>query len=276
MDAVPHPTLASFDAATLDRLAADPVRNTFALTSLDRVRRLPATEQPPTLITFHDNGEVVGSLIRTPPWPVQAADLPPAAASIAADLARELDPGITAVTGPQSRSEAFATAWGEDFTLALSTRQYRLTHLTAPAVEGTGRLATEDDIPLLAAWYDAFCREALPDAPSGGNSTELMASSLRLGNGIAIWESNDTPVAWASAWAPQAGMTRVGPVYTPPEHRKHGYGAAVTAVAAQWALDQGVAEVLLFADLTNPTSNSIYQRIGFTPIEDWAEYSWKR
>ncbi len=67
MDAVVHTDLASFDALTHNRLAADPVRNTIALTSLDRVRRLPGNEQQPTLVTFHDRGEVVGSLIRTPP-----------------------------------------------------------------------------------------------------------------------------------------------------------------------------------------------------------------
>ena len=68
----------------------------------------------------------------------------------------------------------------------------------------------------------------------------------------------------------------VGPVYTPPEHRKHGYGAAVSAMVSQWALDQGATDVLLFADLTNPISNSIYQRIGYQPLDDWAEFWWKR
>lgn len=275
MDAVVHTTLASFDAATLDRLAADPVRNTIALTSLDLIRREASAQPPPTLITFHDDNTVVGSLVRTPPWPAQAADLPLPAAPLAATLMRELDPATPGVTGPQPRSMAFATAWGTPFHLTLATRQYRLTTLATPEVEGAGRVATEADIPLLAAWREAFTSEAIPEAPAALDQTEVVRNSLRLGNGHAIWESNGIPVAWAAASHPQAGMSRIGPVYTPPPHRNHGYGAAASAVATQWALTQGATNVLLFADLTNPTSNSIYQRIGYQPLDDWAEYTWK-
>ena len=274
MDAVVHATLESFDAATHDRLTADPVRNTVALTSLDRIRRSPATDLLPTLITFHDNGEVIGSLIRTPPWPFQAVDLPLAAVELAANLAARIDPDAPGVTGPRDRSEAFATATGKNYTESLTTRQYRLGTLARPTVEGTGRLATEEDVELLAAWREAFLREAVPEAPNEP-ATEAMRASLRLGNGHALWVINGTPVAWAVASLPQAGMTRIGPVYTPPEHRKHGYGAAVSAFASQWALDQGATDVLLFADLTNPVSNSIYQRIGYQPLDDWAEFWWK-
>jgi len=274
MDAVVHATLESFDAATHDRLSADPVRNTVALTSLDRIRRSPATDLLPTLITFHDDGEVIGSLIRTPPWPFQAADLPLSAVELAANLAARVDPDAPGVTGPRDRSEAFATATGKNYTESLTTRQYRLGTLAQPTVEGTGRLATEEDVELLGAWREAFLREAVPEAPNEP-ATEAMRASLRLGNGHALWVINGTPVAWAVASLPQVGMTRIGPVYTPPEHRKHGYGAAVSAFASQWALDQGATDVLLFADLTNPVSNSIYQRIGYQPLDDWAEFWWK-
>lgn len=276
MDAQVHPTLASFDAATLNRLAADPVRNTVALTSLDRARRLPTPDRPPTLITFHDNGEVIGSLIRTPPWPFQAADLPVAAAPLAAQITAEIDPEAPGVTGPRQRSHAFATAFAPNRTIteSLATRLYRLNTLAPPAVPGTGRFATEADVELLGAWRKAFTAEAVPEAPAE-EPTEIMRSSLRLGTGHALWEINGIPVAWAAASLPQSGMTRIGPVYTPPEHRKRGYGAAVSALVSQWALDQGATDVVLFADLTNPISNSIYQRIGYQPLDDWAEYWWK-
>jgi GNAT superfamily N-acetyltransferase len=274
MDAVVHVTLESFDAATLDRLTADPVRNTVALTSLDRIRRSPATEDPPTLITFHDRGQVIGSLVRTPPWPWQTADLPLSAVELAVTIGTKIDPDAPGATGPRERAEAFATATGRTYQESLSTRQYRLTTLAPPPVAGTSRMATEDDVALLAAWREAFLVEAVPEAPAAP-AAEAMRTSLRLGHGHALWEINGTPVAWAVASLPQAGMTRIGPVYTPPEHRRRGYGAAVSAAASQWALDRGAAEVLLFADLTNPTSNSIYQRIGYEPLDDWAEFWWK-
>ncbi|KOV78118.1 GNAT family N-acetyltransferase [Nocardia sp. NRRL S-836] len=274
MDAVVHPDLASFDALAHDRLAADPVRNTVALTALDRARRLPDPDLPPTLLTFHDRGELVGTLIRTPPWPAQVADLPLEAVDLAVTALRKADPDITGVTGPHERSEAFATAWDERHRVTMSSRLYRLGALEPPPVTGSSRMATNDDVELLAAWRTAFSREAVPDAPVL-SATELVRSSLRLGNGHALWEVDGIPVAWAAASVPMAGMTRVAPVYTPPEHRRHGYGAAVTAVISRWALDRGATDVLLFADLANPTSNSIYRRIGFLAVEDWTEHSWK-
>ncbi|MFD4676597.1 GNAT family N-acetyltransferase [Lentzea sp. NPDC058450] len=277
MDAVVHPDLASFDAAAHERLTADPVRNTVALTSLHRIRQLPA-ELPPTLITFHDNGKVIGSLVRTPPWPFQTADLPVAAAELAVRVITEIDPDGPGVTGPKERSEAFATAFadatGKTYRESLATRLYRLGTLAPPTVPDSWRLATEADVDLLGAWRREFLIEAVPEAPNEG-TTEAMRGSLKLGTGHVLWESDGTPVAWASGSLPEAGMTRVGPVYTPPGHRRHGYGAAATAAVTRWALDQGAADVLLFTDLTNPVSNSIYQRIGYRPVEDWAEYWWQ-
>ena len=65
-------------------------------------------------------------------------------------------------------------------------------------------------------------------------------------------------------------MVRVLAVYTPPEHRGRGYGGAVTAAVTQAALDAGADDVVLFTDLANPTSNALYQRLGYRPIEDRA------
>ena len=55
----------------------------------------------------------------------------------------------------------------------------------------------------------------------------------------------------------------------PPDSvRGHGYGSAVTAAAARQAWLGGAHDVVLFADLANPISNAIYQRIGFEPVCD--------
>jgi len=68
--------------------------------------------------------------------------------------------------------------------------------------------------------------------------------------------------------APAADVSRIGPVFTPTDRRGHGYGSAVTAAAADLAHRSGTADVVLFADLANPTSNAIYQRIGFEAVVD--------
>src|SRR6185437_36138 len=79
-----------------------------------------------------------------------------------------------------------------------------------------------------------------------------------------------------AARAVVAGMSRIGPVYTPPEHRGHGYAAAVTAAAARWALDRGARHVLLYTDLANPRTNRLYPRLGFRPRYDALELRFTR
>jgi predicted GNAT family acetyltransferase len=63
-------------------------------------------------------------------------------------------------------------------------------------------------------------------------------------------------------------VVRVAPVYTPPEHRRRSYGGAVTAAVSRAALDGGATDVVLYTDLANPTSNSVYQRLGYRPVHD--------
>jgi predicted GNAT family acetyltransferase len=86
--------------------------------------------------------------------------------------------------------------------------------------------------------------------------------------GITVWEAAGEPVAIAGATRQVAGMGRIGPVYTPPEFRGRGYGSAATAAASQGLLAAGAEDVLLYTDLANPVSNSIYQRIGYRAVED--------
>jgi predicted GNAT family acetyltransferase len=72
----------------------------------------------------------------------------------------------------------------------------------------------------------------------------------------------------AAATGPVEAMSRIGSVYTSPVERGHGYGAAVTSAVCRWVLDHGARDVVLHADLANPVSNAIYQRIGFQAVHD--------
>jgi len=85
-----------------------------------------------------------------------------------------------------------------------------------------------------------------------------------------VWEDEGRPVAMAGFSSPVAGMARVGPVYTPVGSRRRGYGSAVTHAASMAARAAGATEVVLFTDLANPTSNAIYQALGYRPVADYA------
>jgi predicted GNAT family acetyltransferase len=118
---------------------------------------------------------------------------------------------------------------------------------------------------VLVDWYGAFAREV----GEPGTSMEGMVDDRLSHDGLWLWlsEAGD-PVALCGHSRLLAGMTRIAPVYTPPEHRGRGYAGALTAAVSGAVRAAGAEEVLLFTDLANPTSNAIYQRIGYVPVDD--------
>ena len=156
----------------------------------------------------------------------------------------------------------------------MSMRMYATTAVTpVPAADGTMRAAGEGDRALLAEWAHAFARETgLREGPA--EIARSVESRVGADPGIVIWEAAGVPVTLAGATVSSPGIARVGPVYTPPEHRRHGYGAAAAAAVSQWAYGAGADHVVLTADLANPTANSVYQGIGFRHVSDWSEYKW--
>ena len=219
------------------------------------------------------SGAVTAAFMHTPPYPVVLTDMPDAAAAeLAADLAGRgfQAPGVNATPGPGA---AFAAAWqahtGQSTHIGMRTRLYALGTLLPPdpPPPGTARIADVTDRDLLLAWLNAFQDEA---QSAGPNETERVVRDRVGWGGLVFWEHEARPVSVAGRNRPAAGQARVGPVYTPPGLRGRGFGAAATAAVTQAALDDGAEGVVLFTDLANPTSNTLYQRLGYRPVSDWA------
>jgi predicted GNAT family acetyltransferase len=215
-------------------------------------------------------GTVTAALLRTPPFPaVITAMTEEATASLAAALAGAgLQPG--GVNAPAGDARRFAAAWqertGQVASVERRSRLYRLAGLRPPAgMPGRPRTPLAADRGLLVAWLDAFRTEI---GETAWRSGDVVDDRLSYG-GLTLWEDGGQPVSLAGVTRRSAGQVRVGPVYTPPERRGRGYGGAVTAAVSRAALDAGADEVLLFTDLANPTSNALYQRIGYEPVSDF-------
>ena len=80
------------------------------------------------------------------------------------------------------------------------------------------------------------------------------------------------PVSLAGFSGPTPTGIRVGPVYTPPPHRRLGYATTLVADLSQWLLGQGYRSCFLYTDLSNPTSNHIYETIGYRQVAEAVEY----
>jgi len=269
--------VAEFLEATGDFLRAERARNTVILTVTEQLRRNPssysaASGDGPLLGWWSDPaGMVAGAFMQTPPFPILVTDVPAAVAEdLAAELAGRPLPGVNACP---MVAEAFAGAWkaatGGRVEVHRKQRLYRLAELSwrpDPVPPGAARIATEADAGLLTDWFIAFAAE-VHDMAQRADQVADVRGRLAYG-GLTVWEAGGEIVSLAGLTRQVAGMVRVGPVYTPPEKRAYGYASAVTAAVSQQALDAGAEEVLLFTDLANPVANSIYQRIGYRPVED--------
>jgi hypothetical protein len=173
------------------------------------------------------------------------------------------------VNADRTLAEAIGEIWrrrtGVEPAVERRTRLYRLGDLVAPdpAPDGLARAAGPGDSDLLLDWYHRFHDEV---GEGVGDLDGIIADRIEYG-GLTLWEVDAVPVAMAGRTRVSAGMIRIGPVFTPVELRQRGYAGGVTA-AVSAAARELVDEVLLFTDLTNPISNSIYQRLGYRPVHD--------
>jgi predicted GNAT family acetyltransferase len=266
--------LDAYAAAAGEILAREPERNTVMLSVLASLIKLGSR-------AFGDDSLVLGwwdgtggdraAVLRTPPHPMLITGLSGAAASeLAQVLATAADQaGLTKVIGAEPGAGAFAVAWtaltGAESEVTQRQRLYRLGTLTPPdpVPDGTARVAGEADFPLVRDWEEAFAAEN----NQAGAASDVTKDKLLTGQ-IVLWEQAGEPRAMASVTPVISGVARVGQVYTPPARRRRGYGGAVTVAATELAQQRGAASVVLFTDLANPTSNTLYQRLGYQPVED--------
>ena len=269
-------------SATVDGLLSRrPAEHTILLGAIETLRAAGTTAFGAIAPLFGwwqgPDGEVSAAFLHTPPFPVTLTGVPaPAAAALAQALATR-GHTVGGVNTDPDAAEAFARAWheltGDAIELHMRNRLFRLGELRWPDPQppGQARVAGPDDRSLLIAWSEAFHREA----QSGPENLVAMVDDRLSYRGLTLWEDAGRPVSMAGLTRMAAGQVRVGPVYTPPGLRGRGYAGAVTCVVSQAARDAGAGQVLLFTDLANPTSNALYQRLGYEPVEDRAMWSFR-
>ena len=258
-------------------LARDPVGLTVVATSLERARRWPEQAGDVLWWVAAQDGEPVAVGHHWPPHRVGLQGVPATLASDVgrgvAALVRDASREPVGVVGPPAAAEAFGRAWTAEVggTAHVTRRQrlHELGRLVAPVgVAGSARPVEDGDAELVAGWAAGFLVD-IGDLP--GHDAAGIAARLLTDPQVRLWLRDGAPVSLAAARPPVAGVSRVGPVYTPPEHRGRGYASAVTAEVTRLALAAGAERVCLYTDLANPTSNAIYARLGYRPVQDEVE-----
>ncbi|MGZ3744458.1 MAG: GNAT family N-acetyltransferase [Pseudobdellovibrionaceae bacterium] len=177
------------------------------------------------------------------------------------------------VVGPAKESEIFAAIWAKlkhkNSTLGMGQKIYKVEAVALPNTPGSLRLAKPQEVDLIAQWIVEFSEESLPP-PERKSFEDRRSQALRsLENQLAyIWENNGKPVSMAHIGRPTQNGISISCVYTPKNLRKNGYASAVVANLSQLMLNSGKTFCVLYTDLSNPTSNKIYQNIGYREVSD--------
>jgi len=228
----------------------------------------------PLLLSILEQKKVVGVAVMTPPRRIILSridtDVQVAITHLVEHL-RGINTRTPGVVGPAVESQNFSDCWLEGRTgvsarVAMRLRVFEVRKVKDMSLsQGKLRPARPDDHPLMAKWITKFSEEIREpvDLESAKNHAERYIN----GQELYIWD-NGAPVCIAREARPTRNGTTINTVYTPPEHRNKGYATSCVWSLTQKMLTDRYSFCSLYTDLSNPTSNSIYAKIGYVPVGD--------
>lgn len=182
------------------------------------------------------------------------------------------------VVGPVTPAELFAKTWAglteKKYKIGMAQKIYQLEKVI-PAKPVTGSVSACDlkHQDLITQWVYEFSLESLPHEENTiERAREFAVNKIPKGE-VYIWiDSYGVPVAMNSVGRPTQHGISVSAVYTPKNLRNKGYASALVAATSELMLQKGKKICVLYTDLSNPTSNKIYQNIGYHEIATSANY----
>lgn len=232
--------------------------------------------QNPLMATVNKGNQVLALIQMTPPHPLHLIISEEAQMEGILDFAtKELftrNFTISSVVGLKSVVNRYANKWQElsqcKIKVLMDQGVYRLDEVnrTLKKSSGTWRYATKEDISLIESWYQAF------EMDTGLKISPLQIIKERVkqflqDEEIFLWEDQEEVVSIMKKSRPTEQGITVSFVYTPKEHRKKGYARTMVAAGSEELLKH-YKFCVLYTDMLNPTSNKIYQEIGYQKIAD--------
>jgi hypothetical protein len=249
-----------------------PVEHSVLLsTAATRVGEDVAGAEPNLWLWVEEDEEVVAAAQHTPPHAAYLSTGPADAMRLLARALWPIRPGLPGVTGLGTAPQEFAAQWsrlgGPQAAPAMAQGLYAADEVMIPAaVHGRLRPATRQDASLLRAWADDFVAEAGVTPSAGDRVGPRIDAGL-----LFVWQVGAAVVSMAAVTLARGGVSRVSLVYTPPDNRMRGFASACVAALTARELATPGRTCMLYTDLANPTSNGIYQAIGYRRMGDAAE-----
>ena len=271
------PTAEKIQEKAASWLALKEVQNNVFLGVLaNLLRKSPAERFEHYYWLVEQEGDLKGAAFWTPPYKLTLTEMEKDCLMALADLLRVSHPRVPGVGGPKETARHFSHLWNlktqKPSFLEDSMRMYQLDQIAAIQSQ-PGRLqkAQPAETQLLTQWLGEFHKEIhLSEEVDERNMVENYIREGRL----FVWEDGGFKSMGAYTGATDNGV-RITMVYTPLEFRGKGYATSLVAALSRQSLDSGKKFCCLYADLLNPTSNGIYQKIGYKPVCDWNVYRFK-
>lgn len=238
------------------------------------VEDAPYAEHRPLLATVERAGAVAGCVFRTPPHKLGLTEMPLNAVPQVVRMVADRYDQIPAVLGPESVAAAFARRWSKVRCVypAVGMRQriYRLSQLSPHARNAQGRMRTAEpgDLAILSQWIASFSEET----GTATRRAEEMTALLIDHEALVVWD-DDGPASMAGTQGFTPRGVRISYVYTPPARRGRGYATSLVHALSHRMLGEGRDFCVLYTDLANTTSNAMYRRLGYEPVQDVVDYN---
>lgn len=277
MDVISYTDISEFCEAALGELLLSEIENNLPIGILERAIRNGDETGNWFMARVAEDSSARLVALMTPPHnlilasPDRSAD-PSALRALSDFIGNETR--VPGVLGENELAIAFAEVYtskaGVAYKIKTNERLYRLDKVEDVALIGTLRRAEDRDFHYLPYWMKGFyddCFEETADLDADNTQKSVGRGALY------VLEYEGMPVSLAGTTRKMPNGRSVGPVYTPPYLRGRGYATSCVAQLSRLLLDQGNRYCVLFTDLANPVSNSIYQQIGYRPVCDFAEIS---
>jgi predicted GNAT family acetyltransferase len=230
----------------------------------------------PFMATIEVNDRIVALFQMTPPHPLNLIIIDETKTDdiltlVAHELSKRKLP-IQSAVGVKSVVTAFSEKWQETTKcvarLLMDQGLYRLDQVDQSLEKNPGswRYATKDEAPLLAQWFKAFEKDTgLKNSPV--EAIKEKVNQFLADEEVFFWEDQGKIVSMMKKARPSERGVTVSFVYTPPQERKKGYARTMVAAGSEELL-KTYDFCVLYTDMMNPTSNKIYQEIGYRKIAD--------
>lgn len=234
-----------------------------------------------------DNKGVIGVVVQSPlNSRVVITPMEPEVVTAIVDAISDSNIALPGVAGEAATAACFAGQWAERNKSPvfpfLGLRLYEATEVNEPtSVRGHFRPAGLDDRELLIDWFVNFSVDIGENTPNA-NEIELKTRKVTASQIVdkhfsaeQLWLWEDTkPMSMVTRTTAVAGVVQVHRVYTPPENRNQGYASACVAKISKQIHDEG-CRCILYTDLNNPISNTIYRKIGYRAVADAIQYQFE-